>query len=157
MKNVEPFVFKIEPLNLKAELESIYLEEESSFILYTQTTTSSLMLGHHYLSLEVECERRTAVGVSGYFNLKTCKTGYIEVKKSELGQSILIDSHEILESGVGYSCNISHKAVYDRNKDVLFLGDWNYKNRLIRINKNVSVGVYEGRVMCIQIVSVAKG
>ena len=147
MKNELMFIFEPGSTILKAK----YFEEEKSFGLLEQLETIALFLNHQYLSLEIDVFNNNVVGLSGYFDLSLCY-------EEELSMDITAEKHlvkavflEPLELGVGYTYPIEGRAVYDKDKKLLKIGESDNVTHYLKIGLSLIVGINRGIIKCLLI------
>lgn len=143
------FVFKKAPRMM--QYETIYIKDETSFLLATERPTYSLMLGHHYLSIEIDCETQQPLGLSGFFRLDLCRQKSLKIRESEKNRVLKVISRDDPECGIGYDYILGTSETYDSEKDVLFLGEWKEETIMIGLCNKVSLGFYKNQVICIQV------
>ena len=80
--------------------KSIYLFEEHSFV-NREPNDVSLMINHHYLSLDMNLKDNVITGISGYFNFLKCVGKSLNLLKGETGRVTVLSDSFILESELG--------------------------------------------------------
>jgi len=95
MKNTIQFAFETGIETILFE-ETNYFIDETSLMLDTERPTTSLMLGHQYLSIEVDCETHAVLGLSGFYRLDLCREKALEKRASEKDGSLIVMSSEKL-------------------------------------------------------------
>lgn len=131
--------------------DSVYIKEEDSFTNTSNLETSSLVIGHQYLSLEVDCNNNDIIGVSGFFRLDLCDRKTIYNIKSETNKTVKVVSDIKLECGIGYEYIIDGSAIFDAESKILFIGNFYEDVITISIGNNLHVGINDGDIVCIQI------
>lgn len=135
----------------RQKFKSEYLKEETSFIIDTDLPTISLMIGHQYLSLEVECYHHSIIGVSGFFRLDLCEKKKISKINPKTDLFVKANANNELMCGTGYDYIIDNTALFDPDSKRVFLGHINSDTEIIAINENVIVGLIKGKIVSVQI------
>lgn len=135
----------------QSQLESEYIEDENSFIVYSELPTLSLVTGHQYLSLEVECNNYSVIGVSGFFRLDLCKKKDIQELYPSENLYLEAVSEVELECGIGHDYILEKQSVFDPVSKRLLLGNKYENTQYISIGSNVIAGLHKDKIVCIQI------
>ena len=109
------------------------------------------MIGHQYLSLEVDCHSRFIIGISGYFDLEWCEKQSVKPLPLKKEASIEVKSRESLECGIGYDYPIRGTAIFDPMSNRLFIGKRYKKTQFISLGNNVVLGLLKENLVCIQV------
>ncbi|MFC6464872.1 hypothetical protein ACFP65_07815 [Marinilactibacillus sp. GCM10026970] len=81
------------------------------------------MIGHQYLSLEVDCHQQSVIGISGFFDIELCKTGHVShLNFEENTLAKIVSESLLLECEVGYDYKMIGETIFDPISKRLLVG-----------------------------------
>ena len=141
-----------QPAGLSATLSETFYEEKEKSFIHSNPGEVSLVTGHQYVTIDLSLSKKRVTGCSGFLDLTLCRQQRVETLSSQFGALFFTSKKENLKEGIGYDYLISGLSLFDPKKQLLQIGESAFVQEAIRISSNVTIGLHDQKIVCVQVI-----